>query len=383
MNSKEWKKWLFWFSFAVAAIVVYKTIDSVGTIFSFFGNFFSILMPFLMALLMAYILYIPCKSLEKLIEKCKLKFIKKHARGLSILLVYLLLVLLTFIIFNFIIPTVRDSIMDLANNLPNYYNMAIDYVENLEEGSILYQLNLNDYVEKIKQINITEEIGKYLSPENIMGYIKGIAGSIGIVFDIFVTVVVSIYMLMERTDIKSFLQNLSKAVFDKKTDETIRKYCNKTNGIFFSYIAGQILDAFVVGIITSIAMSIMRVKYAVLLGFLIGLFNIIPYFGAIVAVAFAIIVTIFTGGFAKAIWVAIIVIILQQIDANIINPKILGNSLNLSPILVIFAVTVGGTYFGVLGMFLGVPVVSFLKLIVEDFIEIKNKKKFGFIDKIN
>ena len=91
MNSKEWKKWLFWFSFAVATIVVYKTIDSVGKIFSFFGNFFNILMPFLMAVLMAYILYIPCKSLEKIIEKCKFNFIKKHARGLSIILVYLLL----------------------------------------------------------------------------------------------------------------------------------------------------------------------------------------------------------------------------------------------------------------------------------------------------
>lgn len=379
MNSKEWKKWLFWFSFAVAAIVVYKTIDSVGIIFSFFGNFFNILMPFLMALLMAYILYIPCKKLEKLIEKCKFNFIKKHARGLSVLLVYLFLILLIFIVFNFIIPTVRESVMDLASNVPNYYNMAIDYVENIDEDSILYQLNLNEYVEKIKQINIAEEIGKYISPDHILEYIKGIAGSIGIVFDLFVTVVVSIYMLLERSDIKSFLQNLSKAVCDKKTDETIRKYYKKTNSIFFSYIAGQLLDAFVIGIITSIAMSIMHVKYAVLLGFLIGLFNIIPYFGAIIAVTFSIIVTIFTGGFAQAIWVAIIIIVLQQIDANIINPKILGNSLNLSPILVIFAVTVGGSYFGILGMFLGVPIVAFIKLILEDFIEIRNKKKFGFI----
>lgn len=375
MNSKEWKKWLFWFSFAVATIVVYKTIDSVGEIFSFFGNFFNILMPFLMAVLMAYILYIPCKSLEKIIEKCKFNFIKKHARGLSIILVYLLLILLIFVVFNFIIPTVRDSIMDLANNVPNYYNKAIEYIEDLDEDSYLYQLNLNGYVEKVKEFNIVEEIGKYISPGNIIEYVKGIVGSIGIVFDIFVTVVVSIYMLMERNDIKSFLQNLSKAIFDKKTDETIRKYYTKTNSIFFSYITGQIVDAFAVGIITSIAMSIMHVKYSVLLGFLIGIFNIIPYFGAIVAVAFAIIVTIFTGGVAQAIWVAIVVIALQQIDANIINPKILGNSLNLSPILIIFAVTIGGTYFGVLGMFLGVPVVAFLKLIIEDFIEIRNKKK--------
>lgn len=382
MKSKEWKKWLFWFSFAVAAIVVYKTIDSVGVIFSFFGNFFNILMPFFMALLMAYILYIPCKKLEKLIEKCKLNFVKKHARGLSVLLVYLLLVLIIFIIFKFIVPTVRQSITELAGNMPNYYKRAIEYVENISEESILYQLNLKDYVKKIENVNIAKEIGKYISPDNILGYIKGIVGSIGIVFDLFVTTIVSIYMLVERNDIKSFLQNLSKAVFDKKTDEKIRKYYNKTNSIFFSYIAGQLIDALVVGIITSIAMSLMHVKYALLLGFIIGLFNIIPYFGAIVAVIFAIIVTIFTGGFAQAVWVAIVVIALQQIDANIINPKILGNSLNLSPILIIFAVTVGGNYCGVIGMFLGVPIIAFIKLIVMDFIEVKNQKRIDFIEKV-
>lgn len=382
MNSKEWRKWLFWFSFAVAAIVVYKTIDSVGIILSFFGKFFKILMPFIMAILMAYILYIPCKSLEKLIQKSKPNFIKKHARGLSVLLVYLFVILLIFILFNFIIPTIRESIMDLASNTPNYYNMAIDYLENLDEDAIFNKLNLNDYVEKIKQINLAEEAGKYISPENIMQYVKGILGSIGIIFDIFVTVVVSIYMLLERNDIKSFLQNLSKAICDKKTDEMIKKYYQRTNSIFFSFIAGQIFDAFAVGIITGVAMSLMHVKYSILLGFIIGLFNIIPYFGAIAGVAFAIIVTMFTGGFGQAIWVTIVIIVLQQIDANIINPKILGNSLNLSPILVIFAVTIGGSYFGVLGMFLGVPVIAFIKIILGDFIEIKNRKKFGFIEKI-
>ena len=119
-------------------------------------------------------------------------------------------------------------------------------------------------------------------------------------------------------------------------------------------------------------MLILKVKYAVLLGFIIGLFNIIPYFGAIFGIIISIIITIITGGIFQAIWMAVVVIILQQIDANIINPKILGSSLNLSPILVIFAVTIGGTYFGPLGMFLAVPIVAFIKLVLEDFIEMKN-----------
>ena len=122
MNNKEWKKWLFWFSFAVAAIVVYKTIDSVSSIISSIGSFFKLIMPFFMAILVAYILYMPCKGIEKVIKKIKFKIFNKHARGLSVLLVYVIAVLIIFIIINFIIPTVKESIVDLVENLPNYYN---------------------------------------------------------------------------------------------------------------------------------------------------------------------------------------------------------------------------------------------------------------------
>lgn len=375
MNSKEWRKWLFWFSFAVAVITVYKTIDSVSAIFSWVGNLFNLLMPFFMAILVAYILYMPSRKIESGLNKTKSKFLKKHSRGLSVLLVYVIAILLIFIIFRFIMPTITTSVTDLASNIPNYYNNAIDYFNNLEEDSIFIKLNAKQYIDKLQEINIEQQILKWINIDNINYIVGGLVGATNVIFDLFVTVVVSVYMLLERSDIKSFLQNLSSAIFDKKTNEAISRYYRKTNSIFFSFISGQLIDAIVVGIITSIAMSIMKVKYAVLLGFLIGLFNIIPYFGAIIAVALAIIITVFTGGFVQAIWLAIVVIILQQIDANIINPRILGNSLNLSPILVIFAVTVGGTYFGVLGMFLGVPVAAFLKIVIEDFISIRNNKE--------
>ena len=374
MNSKEWKKWLFWFSFAVAAIIVYKTIDSVTAIFSWVGNLFNLLMPFFMALLIAYILYMPSKKIENGIKKIKFKIFKNHARGLSVLCVYILTILIILLIINVVMPTISTSIKDLANNLPNYYNSALEYFNNLDEDSILSKIKINEQIKKLQNINFEEEILKYANIDNIASVLGGLLGATNVIFDLFVTIVVSVYMLLERSDIKSFLQNLSKAIFDKKTNEAIARYYRKTNSIFFSFITSQLLDAIIVGIVTGIAMSIMKVKYAVLLGFLIGLFNIIPYFGAIVAVIIAVIITIFTGGFIQAIWLAVVVVALQQIDANIINPKILGNSLNLSPILVIFAVTVGGAYFGILGMFLGVPVIAFIKIILEDFILMKNGK---------
>lgn len=375
MNKKEWKKWLFWFSFAVAVIFVYKTIDSVSSIFGIFGNFFEVITPFFIGLLLAYILYIPCKKIESAFKKSKIKFFKNHSRGFGVFTTYLITILIIFISINFVMPNLITSVKDLLNNVPNYYNSALDYFNNLDEDSIFVKFNINEYIGQLQKIDIFKELLKWIDVENINSYIKGIVGATSIIFDAFVTIVISVYMLVERNDIKSFLVNLSKAIFSKKTNDSIARYFRKTNSIFFSYISGQLIDAVVVGIITGIAMSLMQVKYGALLGFMIGLFNIIPYFGAIFGVILAIIITIFTGGFAKAIGVGIIIIILQQIDANIINPKILGSSLNLSPILVIFGVTVGGHYFGVMGMFLGVPVIAFSKLLLNDFINFRNEKK--------
>lgn len=122
-------------------------------------------------------------------------------------------------------------------------------------------------------------------------------------------------------------------------------------------------------------MSILGVKYAILLGFMIGLFNLIPYLGAIIAVVIAGLITLLTGGLYQAIWMLVIVIILQQIDANIINPKIIGNSLQISPILIIFSVTLIGSYFGIMGMFLAVPIVAVIKLMINDFIKYKENTK--------
>ena len=376
MNNKEWKRWIFWFTFAVSAIIVYKTIDSVSTIFYAISGFLNLLMPFFLAILLAYILYMPEKKIEDKLNNSKFKLFKNHKRGISTFIIYLALILIIFILFNFLIPTVLNSIKDLIKNLPEYYNSRIEYFSNINDDSMLAKLNIKKYANNLKQTNIADnimsELIKYINIDNMSSYIKGIISATTIIFDIFVTIIVSVYILLERTDIKSFLKNLSKAVFDEKTNNRISKYYKRTNSIFFTYITSQIIDAFIVGMISTIALSLLKVKYAVLLGFIIGLFNIIPYFGAIIGIIISIIITIITGGIFQALWMALIIIVLQQIDANIINPKILGSNLNLSPILIIFGVTIGGTYFGPLGMFLAVPIIAFIKLILEDFIETKN-----------
>ena len=204
-----------------------------------------------------------------------------------------------------------------------------------------------------------------------MEYISGAISAVTGIVDIVVAVIVSVYILAERTRIVAFFKRLAEAIFKERTYKNLDKYYNHSNEIFFKFIASQFLDGIVVGILTTIAMSIMGIKYAPLLGFFIGMFNMIPFVGAIIAVGISAIITLITGGLSQAFWMLVVVIILQQIDANIINPKIVGQSLKISPLLVLFAVTVGGAYFGILGMFLAVPVIAIIKILVEDYINYK------------
>lgn len=369
MKSKKGTKGVYWFSFVIIAIVIYKILDNFTGISLWIAEFIKVIKPFLMAILFAYLLYIPCSKIEKVYLKNK--FLKKRARGLAILTTYLLVILIAMILVNTIFPIIFESIKDLAGQLPGYYQDVINYINNVPENNIINQEMIQNVISKLQQIDITE----LLSFDAIAIYIEKVVGIASGIFNIFVTIIVSIYILLERTSIVNFIRRLNSALFDEKRCKIINGYFEKGNQIFFKYIASQVLDAIIVGIIMSIALTIMKIKYAVLLGFIIGLFNLIPYFGAIIAVILAGVITIFTGGISQAILVVIILIILQQIDANIINPKLIKDALEISRILIILATTIGGAYFGVLGMFLGVPVISVIKMIIDDYISRNENKK--------
>lgn len=370
-SKKVWKQWLYCFVFAVAVIVVYKILDNYTYIKGWLDNLFEVIMPFSIGILIAYLLYLPCRKIERIYEKARLKFLKKRARVCSIITVYIILLILIIIAINFLVPIIAQSLIDFINNFQNYYNVAMEKIQNLPDNPIINQQFIQEIIQNVQEINLKQ----YFNMERLTQYAKGVADAASSVVNIFVTIIVSIYVLMERRHIVEFIKKIIFAMFDFKVAQKIKNYFNRTNEIFFKFLASQVLDAIVVGILTSIAMSILGVKYAVLLGFFIGLSNLIPYFGAIIGVAISSIITIFTGGLPKAIWMLIIVIILQQIDANIINPKIVGNSLKMSPLLVIFAVTIGGAYFGMLGMFLAVPIFAVLKVVIIDYVEYKNRKK--------
>ncbi len=368
-----WKKRMSWLVIAIIVVIVYKMLDNFTSIQAWFGTLLTILKPFLIGLLIAYILFIPCRKIENVLKKSKFKIISKKARGISVISTYIMFILIVIIIINCIFPILRDSIVELVSNIPTYYDTLVNKYAELPEDSILKSDMLKEKMSELTNIDIKQFLS--INNDKIIEYAKNIINVFSGIFDIFVSIVVSVYILLQRSSIVKALRRFARAVFKKDTYETANKYFTKANEVFFTFITSQLFDALIVGILTTLAMLILKVKYAPLLGFIIGLFNMIPYIGAIVAVFWGVIVTLITGGFGKALAMAIVVIILQQIDANIINPKILGSSLKTSPLLVLFSISIGGAYFGIIGMFLAVPIAVVIKTILTDFVDAKNKIK--------
>ncbi len=367
----HWRKWIYWFLLGVAIIVVYKALDNFTDVMNVVDKFFDIITPFFVGIFIAYLIYIPCKKFEEAYKNSKIKLVSKKARALGIFTVYLILLLIAIILINFILPVVFESVTDLINNIQGYYELSIDKYNSLPEDSIMKGELANDFIKSVQNIDIKQ----YFQVDKVFEYIISAINAVTSLFDVFVAVIVSVYILSEREKIIAFLKKVAEALFKENTYKNLDKYFNNSNEIFFKFIASQFLDAVVVGILVTIAMSIIGIKYAPLLGFFIGLFNMIPYVGAIIAVAISALITLITGGISQTAWMLIVVVILQQIDANIINPKIVGQSLKISPLLVIFAITVGGAYFGMLGMFLAVPVIAVVRIIVVDYLDYKLELK--------
>lgn len=366
-----WKKRISWLLVAIIVVIVYKMLDNFSSIQAWFGTLFTILKPFLIGLLIAYILFIPCRKIENILKKSKFKIISRKSRGISVITTYVIFVIIVIIIINCIFPILIDSIVELVSNIPGYYETLVKKYAELPEDSILKNDMIKEKMSDLTNIDIKQFLS--INNDKIIQYVKNIINVFSGIFDVFVSIVVSIYILLQRSSIVRSLRRFARAIFKKDTYETVNKYFTDANEVFFTFITSQLLDAVIVGVMTTVAMLILKVKYAPLLGFIIGLFNMIPYIGAIIAVAFGIIITLITGGFGKALLMAIVVIILQQIDANIINPKIIGSSLKTSPLLVLFSISIGGAYLGILGMFLAVPIAVVIKTILTDFVDNKNK----------
>lgn len=367
----NWRKWFPVFIMGVLLIICYKTLDNIAELGEAINHFFSIVSPFLLSVLIVYFLYIPCKKLEEFFKKSKVQWVSKGARGIGVGIVYLVIVILIGLFITFVLPVLALSILDLIGSIPDYLRALVNLVNKLPDYSFLENFdikeNLNNFVNN--SLNIL------LDPTRVDRFMNGIFGFVSGIFDLIISLVVSLYILLDRENIKAFFENLGQTLFKPKTNNKIKRYLVQVNKVLFTFIGSKGIDSMINIVVITSLMLLFNVKYGFLLGIMCGAANFIPYLGTLIAVIIAGAITFITGGLAQALTILLALIIFQQIDANFIEPKIMGSTLKISPLIVILSVIIGGAYFGLFGMFLGVPIATILKQIILEYIESKKMEE--------
>lgn len=363
--------WFPLFGFAVALICFYKALDKLPSLFSAVVSFLGILTPLIIGIIIAFILYKPAIKLEELLKKSKNQFWGKYSRGISVFISYAVLLIVIAALLYFIIPRIVISIVNLVKEFPEYYNSVMEYITRLagEDGRIF-----GFDISGLKEAFSIENIFSYFNFDRITKYAESVFKAAGSVVDFFVAFVISIYILLGREHLFSVCGKLLRLVIPGRHVDTTRTFILRSCNIFYSYIYSQVLDAAIVAVLCTIVFYIARIPYAFLLAILMGLCNVIPYFGAFIGGFCAVFTTLIsTGSIIRAVIILVCILGIQQVDANIIQPRIVAGSVGLRPIYVLLAIMVGGGLFGFFGILFAVPIVAILRMLIVDYMNYKEK----------
>ena len=366
MKNNEIKKHIGLFILGVLLIAVYKTFDSLGQILEYIGNFLSLFTPIVCAFVIAFVLYPLCVKIEAGIGRTKISFFSKHRRGFAVLAIYALFFAVIGAFGAFIIPAIIQSVSDFFKQLPS---IAVNVQK------FLSKLTIADYTfdSLINKISITSLLAKYRL-DDIQLYLNRVMRASQFIISMFFSIIISVYILLDRAGLMRTVRRVGDLIFPDTSKNVIMKYINRTFSIMYKYIYCQLADACIVFVLAFALLVVMRIKYAPVLALLLGIFNLIPYFGAITATVIAALLTAFTSSISMGIWVAVSLTVLQQIDANIIQPKLVRNALEVKPFWVLCGISVGGGLFGMLGIILAVPVMALVKTLFDDYYEYAESK---------
>ena len=364
MNEKHiWSKkpetMLDWFCVVAACIAFYLLLNNLNYFVGGIGKFINILSPFAGGVVIAYILDPVVKLFyHKLFKE------KKGIRWLAILLAYLAAILLIVLLAWLVIPQIVNSIVMLFTNFPSYIQGIQDVLTMIQDrfGVDLSQATkmLDDSEAMVKEV--------YSLASSAMPQIVASLGSVASNFvSTFTSLAASIYMLADKKHLLHQLRTLAHAFLPEKVAENTLRICHYANVNFTSFFIGKIIDSAIIGVITFVAMTILRLDFAVLISVFIGITNIIPVFGPFIGAIPSIFILLLVNPIQAAIF-CVLILIIQQLDGNFIGPKILGSSIGISALWILFSIVVGGDLFGIVGMVVGVPVFATLYGLAQEFV---------------
>ncbi len=367
-HKKPPRRWIWYFTLISALIIVFKLCDNIGTVVGAIGTFIGILTPFVVGLMLALLLHRPSLWLETQIARGKGRFWKAVSRPLSLVAVYVVLLGVLALLVSLVLPRLATSLVELTRSLPTYVNSAITRLETAAQSGFLQSLGIADSIHNLYR-SISDTLLQLISTENVLSALRSVVDATMSMVDVVIGFIVSVYILAGREHLVHATKAITGLFLPARRVSLLGHYARESMNLFCNYFYGALLDALVVGVVAAIGLSIFGMPYAVLLGLLLGLLNMIPYFGALIGGIGIVLIALLTNGIYAAIGVAIYIVVIQQIDANIIQPRVVGDSVGLRPIYVLLAITVFGGLFGFWGILLGVPLMAIIQLLAKDAID--------------
>ena len=324
---------------------------------------------FVIAYLLNFILAFLEKHILSINPMSKLK--KKTKRGISITLTYLISFTVIYLFGKFVIPQVIDSVTLLVNDIPNYIANLSKTFEDLSKVINIDQKYLGVALEKWQELlNYILTLLTNLLP--VLGNL--LKNTISSIWNLILGLIISIYMLIDKEKFAALSTKITFALFSKENANTLLKLARRSNKTFGNFLIGKIIDSAIIGVLTFIILSIFKMPYTILISVIIGITNIIPFFGPFFGAIPSFLIILLVSP-TKALWFLAIIIVIQQLDGNIIGPKILGDSIGISAFWILFSLLVAGKLLGLVGMIIGVPLFAIVYSIIKDIIEINLEKK--------
>lgn len=364
----------------VTTVIIYlafRLIDCVpllyGNVLGFIGGMWDIAFPIILGFIIAFLMLGPVNTIENLLKKNKF-FAKRTGicRAIGIVVSYLA-------VLGFIIALVCGLYFMIGGQISQnstISNIFISITEYFQNNS----LSTENLTKLITDMNIPfgdliasqmDGIASFLQ-SLIAGLFSGVADFViavgSNIFNLVIAITCSIYVIASREFFSDIWDKFFFLIFrGKKSGVVIRRALGIIKTTFSKYIHGQIIEASIVAVLSTIVLYVIGVDYAIVLGIICGIFNLIPYIGPFIGTAISAVFALLSGGFWMAVAVIVCLVIVQQVDCNILCPKIVGDIVGLHPALVLIAVTIGGNINGLLGMIIAVPIAASLKTLIADW----------------
>ncbi|MGG7162958.1 AI-2E family transporter [Clostridium ihumii] len=367
---------------AIVVVLAVKAIaygdDILAWLFFQLRRFIKVISPIIYAIIISYLLYKPIKWIEGLIYRGLNYVLKKNdadkysktVRVISIFILFFMIILGLIIIYKFLVPPLMENFNDIIDALPMFQaklkQWAINIAEKFDIKSIHFE-NTNkisiDIMNKLKNVLEGLLAKIIITLSNISSFL----------LNFIMTMILTAYFLIDKERIVKQVKEIIDVLLPKKASRALKTFFYDVDYVVGGYIVGELLDCIIVGIASTILLMIVKHPYAVIIGVIAGVTNIIPYVGPIIGAVLAFFFGMFTS-LSLAITGTILLLIYQQVDGNFIQPKIVGDKIGLSAVWVFIAVLIGGSYFGALGMVISIPVAGLVRVYFNRYKEYKKLK---------